>query len=234
MGTTTNRQDLSISQLAIDDRPREKLLNKGISALSDAELIAILIGSGTPELNAVDLSKLILASVNNNLNDLAKLRIEDLMKFRGIGEAKAINIVSALELGRRKKESQFLKKEKINSSKDVYDIMKPILLDLSHEEFWILLLNRSNTVQKKVQISNGGVSGTYVDSKLIFKSALDQLASSVILIHNHPSGNLQPSMADKQLTKKIQQAGITLDLPIIDHIIFTDNGYFSFSDEGLL
>lgn len=234
MESTTNRPDLSISQLAIDDRPREKLLTKGISALSDAELIAILIGSGTPELNAVDLSKLILSSVGNNLNDLAKLRIEDLTKFKGIGEAKAINIVSALELGRRKKDQQYPVKEKISSSRDVYNIMKPHLLDLNHEEFWVLLLNRSNIVLKKVQISNGGVSGTFVDAKLIFKSALDHLASSVILVHNHPSGNIQPSIADKNLTKKLQTAGKSMDIPITDHIIFTDNGYLSFCDEDML
>lgn len=234
MEGTTNRQDLRISQLAIDDRPREKLLQKGLASLSDAELIAILIGSGTQDLNAIDLSKLILASANNNLNDLARLQISDLVKFRGIGEAKAINIVSALEIGRRRKESQFSKKEKVTSSSEAYKIIKPALLDLRHEEFWIILLNRANTVIKKSQISHGGVSGTLVDSKIIFKEALDNLASNIILIHNHPSGNLQPSLADKKLTKKLQGAGKLLDIPVIDHIIFTDNGYFSFADEGLL
>lgn len=218
---------------AEEDRPREKLLLKGKAALSDAELIAILIGSGTRELSAVDLSKLILQSVNNNLNELAKLSINDLMKFKGIGDAKAISIAAALELGRRRKESETLKKPKVGSSADAYEAIRPYLMDLQHEQFWVLLLNRANEVIRPQQISIGGVSGTVADPKMIFKAALEHLASAIILVHNHPSGNLTPSQADKDLTKKVKEAGRTLDIPVLDHLIFSDNGYFSFADEGI-
>jgi DNA repair protein RadC len=223
----------NILSWAEEDRPREKLLLKGKAALSDAELIAILIGSGTRELSAVDLSKLILQSVNNNLNELAKLSINDLMKFKGIGEAKAISIAAALELGRRRKESETLKKPKIGSSSDVYESIRPYLMDLQHEQFWVLLLNRANEVIRPQQISIGGVSGTVADPKMIFKAAIEHLASAIILVHNHPSGNLTPSQADKDLTKKVKEAGRTLDIPVLDHLIFSDNGYFSFADEGI-
>jgi DNA repair protein RadC len=219
---------------AEEDRPREKLMLKGRAALSDAELIAILIGSGTRELSAVDLSKLILQSVGNNLNQLAKLSINDLMKFKGVGEAKAISIASALELGRRRKESEVLKKAKITSSADAYQAIRPYLMDLSHEQFWVLLLNRANEVIRPFQISIGGVAGTVADPKIIFKSAIEYLASAIILVHNHPSGNLTPSQADKDLTKRVKEAGRLLDIPILDHLIFGDNGYFSFADEGIL
>ncbi len=219
---------------AEEDRPREKLMLKGKSALTDAELIAILIGSGTRELSAVDLSKIILQSVGNNLNELAKLSVNDLMKFKGIGDAKAISIVSALELGRRRKESETLKRTKITCSADGYDAIRPHLLDLSHEQFWILLLNRANEVIRPFQISVGGVSGTVADPKLIFKAAIEHLASAIILVHNHPSGNLTPSQADKDLTKKVVEAGRLLDVPVLDHLIFGDNGYFSFADEGMM
>lgn len=218
---------------AEEDRPREKLLLKGKAALSDAELIAILIGSGTRELSAVDLSKLILQSVNNNLNELAKLSINDLMKFKGIGEAKAISIAAALELGRRRKDSEVLKKPKVSSSSDAYEAIRPYLMDLQHEQFWVLLLNRANEVIKPHQISIGGVAGTVADPKIIFKAALEYLASAIILVHNHPSGNLTPSQADKELTKKVKEAGKMLDIPVLDHLIFGDNGYFSFADEGI-
>lgn len=219
---------------AEEDRPREKLMLKGRATLSDAELIAILIGSGTRELSAVDLSKLILQSVGNNLNQLAKLSINDLMKFKGVGEAKAISIASALELGRRRKESEVLKKAKITSSADAYQAIRPYLMDLSHEQFWVLLLNRANEVIRPCQISIGGVAGTVADPKIIFKSAIEYLASAIILVHNHPSGNLTPSQADKDLTKRVKEAGRLLDIPILDHLIFGDNGYFSFADEGIL
>ncbi len=223
----------SIKQWAEEDRPREKLLLKGKSVLSEAELIGILIGSGTRTLTAVDLAKQILHSVNHNLNLLAKLSINDLKKFKGIGEAKAISIVSALELGRRRKESDQPKVIKITSSKSAYDIMKPYLQDVPHEEFWVLLLNKANQLLKPVTISQGGVSGTVADPKIIFKSALEALASSIILVHNHPSGNLKPSQTDLNLTKKLKEAGRILEIPVLDHLIYTDSGYFSMADEGV-
>lgn len=226
-----NRKILSWAE---EDRPREKLLLKGKAALSDAELIGILIGSGTVSMTAVDLAKQILSSVDNNLHQLARLTIKDLEKFKGIGEAKAIAIVSALELGRRRRESDTPKKVKITCSGDVYDLMKPHLLDLPHEEFWIVLLNRANVVIKPVQISAGGVAGTVADPKIIFKAALEHLASSVILVHNHPSGNLTPSKADLDLTKKLKDAGLVLEIPVLDHLIFTDNQYLSFADQVIL
>lgn len=219
---------------AEEDRPREKLLQKGKSALTDAELIAILIGSGTVDQSAVDVAKLILGSAHNNLNELARQGINDLKKIKGIGEAKAITIVAALELGRRRKESEVPRRRRITSSQDAYEEMKPYLLDKPHEEFWILLLNRANEVLRPVQISTGGVAGTVADPKLIFKHALEHLASSMILFHNHPSGNLTPSQADKDLTRKLKEAGRVLDLPVLDHLIFTDSSYYSFADEGIL
>jgi DNA repair protein RadC len=219
---------------AEEDRPREKLLLKGKAALSDAELIAILIGSGTRELSAVDLSKVILQKASNNLNELARLTIKDLMKIKGIGEAKAISIAAALELGRRRKESEPVRRPRISSSKDAYEQIQPYLLDLPHEEFWLLLLNRANEVIRPVQISQGGVSGTVADPKIIFKVAIEYLASAVILVHNHPSGNLRPSEADKELTRRLLAAGKMLEIPILDHLIFTDKSYLSFADEGLL
>lgn len=225
---------LTILNWAEEDRPREKLLQKGKAALTDAELIGILLGSGTVSLTAVDLAKNILKDNNNDLSLLAKLSVKDLLKYKGIGEAKAITIISALELGRRRKEQEPSKRLKISSSEDVFYFMKPDLLDLLHEEFWIILLNKANVIIKKQLISTGGVSGTIADPKIIFKVALDNLASGVILIHNHPSGNLNPSQADIMLTSKIKQAGLFLDIPVLDHIIFTNHGYYSFADEGKL
>jgi len=225
---------LNIKNWAEEDRPREKLLLKGKASLSEAELIAILIGSGTASLSAVDLSKQILSSTSNNLNDLARLTVKDLTKFKGIGEAKAISIVSALELGRRRKESEAIKKPKITCSTDVFDLMKAHLLDLPHEEFWVIMLNRANQVIKKQLISSGGVSGTVADPKIIFKNALDELASSIILTHNHPSGNIKPSQADINLTKKLLEAGKMLEIPVLDHLIFTNDNYFSFADENMM
>ncbi len=219
---------------AEEDRPREKLLLKGKAALSDAELIAILIGSGTVELSAVDLSKVVLQQANNNLNELAKLTVKDLTKIKGIGEAKAISIIAALELGRRRKESEFVRKPKITSSADAYEQIKPYLLDLAHEEFWILLLNRANEVIRPMQISSGGVSGTVADPKMIFKVAVEYLASAIVLVHNHPSGNRTPSQADRDLTQKLKEAGKLLDIPVLDHLIFTETTYLSFADEGIL
>lgn len=226
---------IKISALAEEDRPREKLLLKGKSALSDAELIAILIGSGTRSLSAVDLSKHILSAVNNDLGELAKISIPDLKKFKGIGEAKAISIVSALELGRRRKlVSDQPKKIKINGSKDVFNLMGPELMDEKVEHFYVLLLNRSNHLIKKQLISSGGTNGTVADPKIIFKYALDSLACSIVLVHNHPSGNLRPSEQDRVLTEKLKHVGENLEVQVIDHVIFTDVAYFSFADEGIL
>jgi DNA repair protein RadC len=226
---------IKISQLAEEDRPREKMLLKGKSVLSDAELIAILLGSGTKSLSAVDLAKHILASVNHDLSQLAKLSVSDLKKFKGIGEAKAITIVSALELGRRRKLVTALpQKVKISSSSDVFHLMKPELLDETVEYFYILLLNRANYVIKKQFISKGGTNGTVADPKIIFKYALDNMASSIILVHNHPSGNIKPSEQDRRLTTRLKVVGENLEVPVLDHVIFTDVAYFSFADEGLI
>ncbi|MBN8694963.1 MAG: DNA repair protein RadC [Bacteroidetes bacterium] len=228
------RQTLNIKSWAEDDRPREKLFLKGRQALSDAELIAILIGSGNREESAVELSKRILNSASNNLSELGKLSVSDLMNFKGIGDAKAISIIAALELGRRRKETETVKRDKISCSKDVFEIMQPFMLDLPHEEFWLLNLSRSNSVIKKELISRGGVSGTVVDTKMIFKSAVENLASSIIICHNHPSGNLKPSDADIRITKNIKEAGRVMDIQLFDHVIITESGYYSFNDEGML
>ncbi|SMB88160.1 DNA replication and repair protein RadC [Hymenobacter roseosalivarius DSM 11622] len=223
-----------IKSWAEKDRPREKLLQKGRSALSDAELMGILLGSGTARLSAVDVARLILSAVENDLNELAKLSVKELMRHKGIGEAKAITIIAALELGRRRKETAAAARTTITCSRDIYQLIRPNLQDLPHEEFWVILLNRANVVMRKQPISSGGVAGTVADPKMIFKHALEQLASSIILVHNHPSGNLKPSAADIALTRKLKEAGQFLDLPILDHLIYTDHGYYSFADEGVL
>ncbi|MEM1001353.1 MAG: DNA repair protein RadC [Bacteroidota bacterium] len=224
----------SIKSWAQDDRPREKLRDKGRRALSDAELIAILIGSGSRSESAVDLSKRILASADNNLNALGKLSISQLMAFKGIGEAKAISIAAALELGRRMREENGIQLRKIESSRSVFELMQPILGELPHEEFWIIYLNNSNKVLKKEQLSKGGMTGTLVDTRLVMKHALETRATSVILCHNHPSGTLRPSQADKDITKKLKDAGSILDIKVLDHLIITQKTYFSFADEGIL
>lgn len=228
------KKSFSIKQWAEDDRPREKLMLKGKTALSDAELIAILIGSGNREESAVELSKRILQASGNNLNQLGKSSVKQLMKFKGIGEAKAISIVAALELGRRRRGEEALKRKKITSSDSVYEVLQPIIGDLDHEEFWILYLNNSNKILHKSQLSKGGITGTIVDIRLAFKSALEIGATAIILAHNHPSGTLQPSMADKQLTQKLKIAGESLDIKVLDHVIVTQKSYFSFANEGLL
>lgn len=225
---------LNIKSWAAEDRPREKLLLKGKAALSDAELIAILLGTGTASMSAVDVAKNILQHVNNDLNELARLTVKDLTKIKGIGEAKAITIVSALELGRRRKEITSEERLKITNSKDIYDLLKAEFLDIPHEAFWIVLLNRANRVIKKHQISQGGVAGTVADPKIIFKIALEELASAVVLAHNHPSGNLTASQADIDLTKKLKESGKLLEIQVIDHLIIAGNKYMSFSDEGLM
>jgi DNA repair protein RadC len=206
---------------------------KGKSALSDAELIAVLIGSGNRNESAVDLSKRILGSVDNNLNALGKLSISQLMNFKGIGEAKAISIIAAMELGRRRRAEDAVELTKITSSKVVFEIMQPIIGELSHEEFWILYLNNSNKVISKSQLSKGGITGTLVDVRLVFKTALEMGATSLILCHNHPSGALTPSDADKQITRKVKMAGESLEIKVLDHLIVTENHYFSFVDEGI-
>jgi DNA repair protein RadC len=225
---------ISIKAWAEEDRPREKLSMQGRRALTDAELIAILIGSGSRTETAVELSKRILHHYNNDLNKLAKASIQELSNFRGIGEAKAISIIAALEIGRRRNDTEVKAVESILSSKDAYNLMRRHLVDLNHEEFWIILLGRSSKVLSKELISKGGLSGTVADPKIIFHIALQHQASGIILIHNHPSGNLKPSQQDISLTKKLSEAGRILDIQIFDHLIISDTGYFSFGDESLL
>lgn len=200
--------------------------------LSDAEIIALLIGSGTRKMTAVELARQILTHCNNDINTLARLTVKDLMKLKGIGEAKAITIIAALELGRRRKEVEPTEKPKIESSATAFDLVKGDLMDLPHEEFWVLLLNRAQRVIKKKRVSEGGVAGTVADPKIIFKLALEELASNIILVHNHPSGNLNPSQADLDLTKKLKEAGKTLEIQVLDHLIVAGAKYKSFSDEG--
>ncbi|ESU22092.1 radC protein [Flavobacterium enshiense DK69] len=224
----------AIKYWAEDDKPREKLMLKGKAVLTDAELIAILIGSGSRNESAVQLSKRILASVDNNLNVLGKLSVKQLMNFKGIGEAKAISIVAAAELGRRRKSEESLELSKITSSKAVFEIMQPIIGELQHEEFWVLFLNNSNKVIYKTQISKGGITGTVVDTRIIYKTALEHNATSVILVHNHPSGTLIASEADKQITRKLKEAGKHIDILVLDHVIVTEKSYFSFADDGIL
>jgi len=228
-------QKNTIKNWAEDDRPREKLMLKGKAALSDAELIAILIGSGNTEESAVELSKSILKSVQDNLIELSKLSISNLVKnFKGIGEAKAISIIAALELGKRRRSAEVLEKKKINSSKDAFELLQNMVADCLYEEFWIILLNKANKVLKYECISEGGITGTVADPKKIFKLALENNATSLILCHNHPSGNLKPSEADIKLTKKVKEAGLFLEILVVDHLIIGDEKYYSFADEGML
>lgn len=225
---------LGIKSWAAEDRPREKLLLKGKSALSDAELIALLIGSGSGSQSAVEVARQVLQAVGHNLHDLARLTVKDLMKNKGIGVAKAITIVAALELGRRRKEAETEEKPKVAGSREAFDLVKGDLMDLAHEEFWVLLFNRANRLIKKKRISEGGVSGTVADPKIIYKLALEELASGIIVVHNHPSGNLTASQSDITLTKKLKEAGKVLEVQLLDHIIVAGQKYFSFADEGIL
>lgn len=225
---------LNIKEWAVEDRPREKLLQKGSRALSDAELIAILIGSGNINETAVELSRRILTSVNNNLNELSRKSVDSLQDFKGIGEAKAITIVAALELGKRRKEADVFSKNKITGSKDAADYFQPLLGDLNHEEFWIILLDRGNKILDSFLISQGGISGTVIDVRIILKKALEKQASAIILCHNHPSGTLQASDADLKITRKINDAAKLMDISVLDHIIIAQNSYLSFADEGML
>ncbi len=229
----TYREPAGIRSWAEEDRPREKLLLKGAAALSDAELIAILIGSGTPGESAVDLAKAILKSAGNNLNELGKITISGLKKFKGIGEAKAITIIAALELAKRRRVAPVKEKEKIGGSADAFEYFHH-LADLPNEEFWVMYLNRANKIVTAQRISQGGITGTVADTRLILKNALDQFACGIILCHNHPSGNLTPSQEDKTLTQRIKQAAQVFDIGVLDHLIISDTGYYSFADEGVL
>ncbi|MFD2145233.1 RadC family protein [Mucilaginibacter antarcticus] len=225
---------ISIKSWAEEDRPREKLSAQGRRALTDAELIAILISSGSRTETAVELSKRILHHYDNDLNNLGKASIADLSKFKGIGEAKAISIIAALEVGRRRNDTETKVLDSITGSKDAYNILRRFLMDLNHEEFWILLLNQAGKVTAKELISKGGLTGTVADPKIIFSIALQQNAVSIVMAHNHPSGNLKPSQLDIDLTRKIASAGKLLDIKVLDHLIITNDGYYSFADEGVI
>jgi len=225
---------VSIKNWAVNDRPREKLLANGVKSLSDAELLALLIGSGTKEVSAVELSRTLLRESGNSLAEIGKKSIAELMKIKGIGQAKAISIQAALELGVRRKMTEISAKTTVSSSREVFEFIHPVFSDITHEEFWVLFLNRSNRITDKYKLSQGGISGTVIDVRLLLKKALELLASSLILCHNHPSGNLHPSDNDKKITDKIRLAAQHMDIKLLDHLIVFDNSYFSFSDEGLL
>jgi len=227
-------QKITIKSWAEEDRPREKLVQKGRRTLTDAELIAILIGSGSRNETAVELSKRILHACENDLNNLGKLGVQELSKFKGIGEAKAIAIIAALELGRRRKETVEPDRIQVTSSRDFFQSIKSQFADLNHEEFWIILLNRANKITSKHLISKGGQAGTIADPKIIFQTALENHAAAIMLAHNHPSGNLKPSHADLDLTRKLKGAGQLLDIAVLDHLIISNNAYYSFADEGVM
>ncbi|MBN2669436.1 MAG: DNA repair protein RadC [Bacteroidales bacterium] len=227
-------QYLSIKEWNEDDRPREKMLQNGVSSLSDAELLAILIGSGSRNQSAVELCKFILADQQNDINQLARLSVKELTQYKGIGEAKAISIVAALELAKRRNNEVHKKRVFVSSSQAVYDYMSRFLIDLPYEEFWVLFLNRSNTIIDKLKISQGGISGTVIDSRLILKEAILRLSSSIILVHNHPSEQIKPSEADKMITKKIKEGAGLMDIQVLDHLIIGGHQYYSFADEGLI
>lgn len=232
MGMKSEQTKFTIKQWSEDDQPREKLLRKGKHSLSDAELLAILIGSGSPKISAVDLCKQILLQNSNQLHLLQKQTVQQLKQFKGIGEAKALSIVAALELSNRIKLSENRELDKISSSSDVFSLMQPFLGELIHEEFWVLCLNASHKVLHKFRLSQGGMVGTVVDTRLLFKTALEFLSFTVILVHNHPSGELSPSQADRELTLKIKQAGEVLDIRLLDHVIISRNNFWSFADHG--
>lgn len=225
---------LKITEWALEDRPREKLMEKGTANLSDAELLAILINSGTKDKSAVDLGRELLGKVNNNLNTLGKLSISEIRSLHGIGPARAVTIAAALELGRRRKLAEVPEVVQIKCSKDVADIFQPLLGDLPYEEFWVLFLNRSNKVINRMKMSQGGVSGTVTDVRLIMKKAVEYLASGIIVCHNHPSGNLNPSESDSNITRKLKESGNIMDIQLLDHLIITDKDYYSFADNGSL
>lgn len=223
-----------IKNWSVEDRPREKMLKQGIQNLSNTELLALIIGSGTREINAVELSRMILSSAKNNLNELGKMNIEELVRIKGIGIAKAITLVAALELGSRKGKSYSDEKVVIKNSQTAFDILHTKMGNLEHEEFWILIMNRAHKVLDTMKISQGGITGTVIDTRMILKFAIDKRATSLIVSHNHPSGNKKPSEADINITRKIKNAAALMDITLLDHIIVTDHSYFSFADEGLL
>ncbi len=227
-------KNLRIKDWALEDRPREKLLSKGLKSLTDAELLAILIGSGQKNESAVEVAKKVLNLAQNNLNELGKLSINEFETVKGIGETKAITLISALELGRRRKLSESKEKYKIGGSKDAFNYMQPFLEDLSYEEFWVIYMNRSNRIIDQVKISQGGISGTVIDVRIILKHAIEKLASTIIICHNHPSGNLQPSKSDIQITSKLKEAAKFHDVELLDHLIISDSSYYSFADEGII
>jgi len=226
--------NLSIRNWALEDRPREKMMLKGIQSLSESELLSLLIGSGTKKASAVELARQVLKMAGNNLDRLGKFAVSDLKKLNGIGQVRAITIVAALELGRRRKLTDTPEAMKISGSQDVYALMSPVLSDLAHEEFWVLFLNRSNRVIEKRKISQGGITGTVTDIRIILKLALDQLATSMILCHNHPSGNLQPSEADISITRRIKESASLMDISLLDHLIIAGKSYFSLADETMM
>lgn len=223
-----------IKAWAVDDRPREKLISKSHRSLSNAELLAIVIGSGSNDQSAVELSKSILNSVSNNLAELSRLGLPELMKFKGIGEAKASNIVAVMELGRRRRLAGEQKNNRIVSSRDAFEIILPIIGDLKHEEMWILTIKNGNHFHRSLCVSEGGVGSTIADPKKIFRLALENNAAGIVICHNHPSGNRKPSKADIDLTRKCIEAGKSIDMPVIDHIIVANDTYFSFGDQGML
>ena len=227
-------EKLTIRQLAEEDRPREKMMTKGSEALSDAELIAILIGSGNADESAVTLSQRMLASCSGDLNSLGKWGLENFCTFKGMGPAKSLTVMAALELGRRRKLQERKERTRITSSVDIYELFHPLMADLPTEEFWVLLLNRSNRVIDKVRISSGGIDQTTADVRTILREALLARATQMVLIHNHPSGNIQPSQEDKRITERIKGAGHLMNISVIDHVIVTDGAYYSFNDEGIL
>jgi len=225
---------MSLKFLAEDDRPREKFLFKGKNALSDAELLAIIMGSGSRDESAVELARKILQSVENNWHHLSRLQIADLMKFKGVGEAKAISIAAALEIGRRRAAQEIPERTQIKSSNDIFVLLSPFLSDLQTEEFWAIFLNQNNRVLGKSQLSSGGINQSVVDVRILFKAAIDQFATALVIAHNHPSGNLKPSTEDVKITKQIAEAGKILNIQLLDHVIIAQNSYFSFADESML
>ncbi len=231
---SSNKSSTSIKNWALDDRPREKLITKGRESLSDSELLAILINTGSGKRSAVDLAKETLQKGKNNLDELGKLSIKDLTEIPGIGEAKAITIIAALELGRRRQATFPLNKKQVHSSKELADYLQSKLKDYSHEVFAVVFLNRANKINHFEILSTGGISHTIVDPRIIFKRALEVKATSIILCHNHPSGNLKPSRQDEELTAKLKNAGDLIDIKVVDHLIVSDEGYYSFADEGFL
>jgi DNA repair protein RadC len=231
---SSNKSSTSIKNWAIDDRPREKLASKGRESLSDSELLAILINTGSGKSSAVDLAKEVLRLGGNNLDELGKLSLKDMMSVKGIGEAKAITLVAALELGRRRQAGFPLNKTQVRSSKELADYLKTALKDYEHEVFAVVFMNRANKINHFQVLSSGGISHTIVDPRIIFKRALEVKATSIVLCHNHPSGNLRPSRQDEALTAKLKEAGTLLDINVVDHLIVSDEGYYSFADEGMI